>query len=435
VSIKRLEYSIEIAVLLMACIIPFSAALRIDGYPVPLSALWGAGIVALSLSAWVRGEAATGFRRTVWTGLRERRLLLCTCLFVLVCGLSGVRALSVGLWAKELLQLCLFFGVALTIWLFAARRIPVQAYIVVVLIAAAAASAVGIFQYFRGADIGIRHFITEGGRIRAFGGLQYPNKMGVYLAGVVPAGLALGTRRDRYGWTARLLLIPVLVCLVLTLSRSAWIGGTIGVFLLLIMQWRKVWKPTVVAAIVLALVAAFVVVDNRLAEGAGNRARRLKTVALRREVDKNRMQLLKLGFRMIAERPLSLGIGLGNSERVIQPETEELSLEVPQTVRPDLRDAESFHNTPVQLYVETGPLGVAAGLALLFCFIRAIAAAPLGVHERPEFAGLAGGVAAIVVTGAFDWLFTRGTGDMMFYVSALLLAMTERYRNENGART
>jgi O-antigen ligase len=429
----RLEKIVEASMLTLAFAIPFSAACRIKGYPAPLSALWGAGIVILSLGVLLKEGAISDIRRIVPAGGPARRLAWSALVFLAVCGVSGFGALNSRLWAKELVQFILFFSLVFAIWLLALRRFSIKAYGLAVLLAATAVSVVGIIQYFWGVDLGLKHFTTEGGRIRAFGGLQFPNKLGVYLAGVVPLGLAFGVRGDRLGRTAFLLCVPILACLVLTLSRSAWIGGMVGIVIFLLMQGRTALRPVLYAGCLSVLFAGLMVVDNHARKGNTVQEGGRQIVALSRDVDANRAELLRLGARLIAEKPLSLGIGLGNSERIIQPEAEQMSLDVPEGVRSDLRGAGSFHNTPVQLYVETGPLGVFAALCVLYFFFRTVRAAPKAVRERPEFAGLAACVGVIVATGAFDWLWTRGTGDMMFYASGLLLAWIRNTDDENGA--
>jgi len=156
-----------------------------------------------------------------------------------------------------------------------------------------------------------------------------------------PGGEAGRQRRRWWVWAA---LVLVTLALVGTYSRHAWLGLLAGIAVIAagLRSWKLITVP-------LALVAL-------LALTQGSLAQRIQDIF---DTDTNvsnidRLNQLKSGARMIADQPLT-GVGPGMVEELYPAY---------RTTRAVKESTSHLHNTPVQIFAETGVLGL--GLWLWF---------------------------------------------------------------------
>ena len=258
----------------------------------------------------------------------------------------------------------------------------------VVLTAGAVTAAIGIVQY------GILEFDTLGRRPSG--------SMGHYMtyAGLLMLALGVAVSRVAFGTRDRLwagLMLPALVAaLVVTLTRSAWLGAIAAVGLLVVLRDRRLLLFAPVAAVVLYLVAPAAVTD-----------RALSIFDPSNPTNRDRVAMLTVGAGMVRDHPLT-GVG---PEMVFTRYAEYRPADAVNDVNAHL------HNVPVQIAAERG----LPALALWGWFVIAVVLDLARRFRRPETrtlaaAGLAA-VAAMLVAGQFEYNF----GDSEFLSLFLVL--------------
>jgi O-antigen ligase len=189
----------------------------------------------------------------------------------------------------------------------------------------------------------------------------------------------------------------------LTNVRGAWIGLLAGVFVGAVAARRRLALRLAAAVLVLAAIAA---VPNVL--------ERVRSPGPRWVLDdtaRDRLAMLAGGLRMIADRPVT-GVGPGQVKRVY-----------PDYAPPDaLRRATShLHDTPLQIAVERGIVGLALWLALFAAFYARAVAIYRRVDDDEDRAMVAGVLAAItsfLIAGLFEYNF--GDTEVLLVACALM---------------
>lgn len=213
---------------------------------------FGQLLVAVTLGAWLLERLV---RRRSLLPLPLSPVLFALLPFVVVAGLSGLVAVSFGAWLNEWLKWAQML-VLIVLILDIVRGRGWQ-WLVFALVAAGAANAVtGIYQYFGGS--GALHLLIDDKHFRAFGTFGQPNPFGGFMGLLLPIALAaaLGwgwrwfrrigapTREPRalllaffYTLAAGLLLVAVLM----SWSRGAWLAAGAGVLVLMFALPRRWW--------------------------------------------------------------------------------------------------------------------------------------------------------------------------------------------------
>ena len=261
--------------------------------------------------------------------------------------------------------------------------------VVTVALAAGAVNAVaGIVQY------GILQYDNLGQRPSGSMG-HYMTYAGLLMLMLCAAlSRLLFDARDRAG---ALVVLPALsVALVVTLTRSAWIGAAAAGGLLLVLRDRRLLALAPVAAVVFLAVAPAQVTD-----------RLYSTFDLRDPTNRDRLAMLTAGAGMVRDHPLT-GIGPGLVEEVYA----------------DYRPANAvnetnphLHNVPLQIAAERG----LPALALWVWFVAAAARDLVRRLPDPASRTLAAGalaaMAAMLAAGLFEYNF----GDSEFLMLLLVL--------------
>ncbi len=181
------------------------------------------------------------------------------------------------------------------------------------------------------------------------------------------------------------------VALLLTLTRSAWVGAFAGLAVLL--YYRK--KPLVLALPLLALLAYFV-------SPAPVKERARSIFSLNYATNKDRICMWKSGLKIIKDYPL-LGSGPNTIEDLYPRYREKDAV---QPTNPHL------HNNFIQLAAERGILTLLAFIAfLILAFLHLLRLARSGVVEAK--AGLAI-LLAFLVAGLFEYNFGDSEVKMLF---------------------
>jgi O-antigen ligase len=265
----------------------------------------------------------------------------------------------------------------------------------------AASAAYGIIQY------GLLHYDNLGRRPE--GAMShYMTYSGLLMLVICAAAARLIFGRRGRVWPA--LVMPALVvALALTLGRSAWIGASVAIALLLAL---KDLKLTV-------LLPVFIAVLFAIAPGTVTK-RVMSIFDVQEPTNQDRLAMIEIGARIVKDRPLT-GVGPNMIPRVYAEYRPDYAI---NQVNPHL------HNVPLQIAAERG----LPALAIWLWFVIALLAALVRLFRKqadkvPAAAALAA-VAAMLAAGLFEYNFGDSEFLMLFLV--LVTLPFAAARGDNG---
>jgi O-antigen ligase len=250
---------------------------------------------------------------------------------------------------------------------------------------------------------------------RAALGFGQPNALGLFLAVVLPLAVYRFTSARTPGARAlaALALGGVVLGLVATFSRGAWLSILAGAGVLLFARGGgyalRVWAGAVLLAI-LADVASGGAVTDTILRTADD------------WVIDQRAALMLAGVLMFLDHPV-LGVGPGGFAGLL----ERYGAQIPQ-----LWDyLPTPHNAYVQMAAETGMVGLAVFLfflgSVLFPAVRSVRASAIAAEPDAQRHGLRRALlwslATIVFAGMVVWPFSHGTGQAVVLVIAAVAAL------------
>ena len=292
-------------------------------------------------------------------------------------------------------QLVLFLTVPVVFRFITSERAATM--ITVILSFAAASAAYGIVQY---AMITLNPLIQ-----RPHGTLGHYMTYSGLLMLVIAVALAriLFGRSDRM-WAA--VVMPALaVAVVVTLSRSAWVGACAAAALLLSMKdFRLLAVLPVVAAIFFATAPPAVM------------ARFVSIFDVRDPTNRDRLAMLREGEHMIGAHPL-FGVG-PNMVEVLYPEYRDP--DAVEKINPHL------HNVPVQIAAERGLPALAIWLWFIVALTVAVARRFHAGGERFLAAAALAAITAMLAAGMFEYNFGDSEFLMMFLIIVTLPFAADR---------
>lgn len=185
-------------------------------------------------------------------------------------------------------------------------------------------SLLALYQTLSGRTIGTLGFYGEFGRmidifrptpgggvsvVRASATFDHPNVLGTFLLGIIPAGAVLCSRREQ-GRPARVLLATGLVvcvaAIVYTFSRSAWLGASVG---LLIVVARPRFRTASILLPALGLAVAVALLPTGARRILWDRGGTVQSY------DAGRLYSWRAAVAMIRAHPF-LGVGPGRFDDV-----------------------------------------------------------------------------------------------------------------------
>ena len=275
-----------------------------------------------------------------------------------------------------------------------------------------------------------------GGVLRAFGTFDQPNPYGGYLGIHLPLILAavIYARGSRRRWLV-LLGIVVLVGVVASRSRGAWLGVGASSLVVVLVTWFRTssWVRggiAVVAAGVLAVALAALVgvFDHTLPpdfERTIQGEHPVEDMVRHRAYDDfaiaQRVAHWAAGWRMFKDRPL-LGVGAGNFDNAYRA----------YAVQPFDEPLGHAHNVALNFGAEAGLPGMLlfAGLSL-WAFGIAVAAVrrARGTVFEWSAVGALGALVGFATHNLVDSLFVSGMGSVFALILALALVVPARPRS------
>jgi O-antigen ligase len=283
-------------------------------------------------------------------------------------------------------QLLLFLMVPI-VYTFARRSVGRTLGLVLITVGAASAIA-GIVQY------GVLHYDHLGQRPQGAMSHYMTYSGLLMLVTTLVVARILFVRRDRV-WPS-IVLPALLVALVLTFTRSAWVGACVAMALLLVLKdFRLVGALPIVVALFFALAPPQVT------------QRFYSMFDLHDPTNRDRIAMLREGVRMIGADPLT-GMGPNMVQQVYVRYRDTGAVE---RLNPHL------HNVPMQIAAERGL--PALGVWLWFVGSAALGAWTAFRQGRHRFlaAGALGAMAAMLGAGFFEHNF----GDSEFLMLFLMI--------------
>jgi len=261
----------------------------------------------------------------------------------------------------------------------------------VIVTVGALAAAYGIIQYT------LLHFDSL--RLRPRGTLgHYMTYAGTLMLviGVAAARLVFATR-DRK-WPA-LVMPALLVALTMTLTRSAWVGVSVGVGLLFVL---KDLRLTALIPVVIAIVFALAPdsVTNRI----------MSLSDLRDPSSRDRLAMVQTGASMIRDHPLT-GVGPNMVQRLYPQYRDQNSV---QKVNPHL------HNVPLQIAAERGVPALAVWIVFVGMLIAGVFRLFRAGGDRTLPAAALAAIGAMLAAGIFEYNFGDSEFLMLFLVIVTL---------------
>lgn len=268
-----------------------------------------------------------------------------------------------------------------------ARGSRAQTAVTVIITVGAASAVVGLIQY------GVLHYNNLGQRPQGTFG-HYMTYSGVLMmVGTAAAARVFFDTRQRM-WPA-IVLPALLAALVLTFTRSAWVGASAALALLLVMRdFRLVGALPVLVALFFALAPPQVT------------ERFYSMFDLHDPTNRDRVAMLHEGVRMISADPLT-GMGPNMVERVYVRYRDTDAVE---RVNPHL------HNVPMQIAAERGIPALAAWLWFVGSAIAGLAALWREGRQKSLVATGLGAIAGMLAAGMFEHNFGNSIFLMLFLV-------------------
>jgi O-antigen ligase len=198
---------------------------------------------------------------------------------------------------------------------------------------------------------------------RARGPLLNPAGNGVLLAMCLGGGLMAWPRADRLG---RLLLVAFTTLMAFaiycTMTRSAWMGGALGLLIVVFLALPRVYRPWFVGATVIGASLLAVTQWDRLVEFKRDKYLEARQTANSAEL---RPILAAIAWEMFTDQPI-LGCGFGHYTEEHVNYLADRSVDLPlEEGRPYVQ-----HNSWLALLAETGLVGTALVILIQVSWLR-----------------------------------------------------------------
>ena len=337
-------------------------------------------------------------------GLARTPLDLPIFTFLLLTTVSFLYSSNMSLGVKELVQ---FIAIFLLYYLFVnniRNKEEIKRIVLLLIISGSIVSIVALYQYFSRSGIVISPFVVS--VAGTFHG--QPNALGAYLGMVIllTAGMFIysrGKERSLLGLT----LLLFSLALFFTFSRSAWLGVTGSLVIVLSCRKRKFFFFFLLA-VGLILLFDFLSRTNFLGKGI------YFLLSLKRTSQQERILLSQAALEMMRDRPL-LGVGPGNFSYLLPKYASQLE----QTNR-------LVHNFVLQLGAENGILALGTFFWLLAVYFKT------GWQNFRESRcpglslGFLGSLAFLLINSLFEYPFLHGIQEPFVLVLALNMVLRQK---------
>jgi O-antigen ligase len=293
-----------------------------------------------------------------------------------------------------------------------ARGSRADTFATVVISVGALTAIIGIAQF------GILHYDNLGRRPQ--GTLShYMTYSGVLMLVACAAAAQLVYRRNgaqlfagSRTWTA-LVMPAMVVALVLTFTRSAWVGTAAGLGLLLVLKDKRLLAAVPLTILLIMLVAP-----------ASVTRRMYSMFDVNDPSNRDRVAMLKSGAEIVRDHPL-VGVGPDMVKAVYREYRQ------PWAVN-DLNV--HLHNVPMQIAAERGLPALAVWIGFIVFLVRDLWKRMAASRQPSLAAGALAAVAAMLLAGLFEYNFGDSEFLMQFLVLITLPYAADRPADDAGAR-
>ena len=326
--------------------------------------------------------------------------------FIAACILAVVTAVDPGnsyKSLKKLLQILIFFWAVNSIKDHRERDL----LILLLAVSGCAAALVGIYQ-------GLLTPVTTATRVEGTMSIYMTFAGILMLVGLVALGRFM-FRKPRENWLGVAVFL-IVVCLLLTLTRQAWLGFLTG-FIFLVFVWKKRLLFGILVLLVMAL----------LFSPAGVKERIHSMVDLTDWTLQSRLALWQGGWQVFKDYPLT-GCGFKCMD-LVHPNY------------PDptgyIKKYRGMHNNLVQIVVDTGLVGLTTWMSIWGCYFLALFRRTRDrANDSPSRWVLHGSAAAVLgflAGGFFEVNFYDSEVAMLLYFIMALPFVAEKYDKETLA--
>jgi O-antigen ligase len=291
-------------------------------------------------------------------------------------------------------QLVLLIIVPLTYRLLRGRRALLAVDVIITI--GAVSATLGIVQYL------ILNFDHLGQRPKGALGL-YMTYSGLLMLVACAAVSRVMFAKHHRTWAA-LVLPSLLIALIVTFTRSAWIGACVGIGMLFLLRDFRL-----MALLPVALAAFLAVAPTSLT------TRLYSTFSLKDPSNVDRVAMMKSGIHIIKDDPLT-GVG---PDMVIQVYAHYRDPSAVNQLNPHL------HNVPLQIAAERGLPALAVWLWFIVTLVRDFLKRRRSEYPSLSNAGLAV-IGAMLAAGLFEYNFGDSEFLMLFLVLITLPYAAER---------
>jgi len=309
---------------------------------------------------------------------------------------------------KKLLEFLIFFWV-----LNCVRENNLRNSLSLVLIASATlAGLLGLYQYWQDLTIGeIESSNRPEGSLSVymtFAGL-------LMLVGVLALARVMFQKpMQRWVWAS---IGIIILALLLTLTRQAWLGFLIGL-IFLVFFWRKKLLLLLPIMLLVVYITSPLSAQVRIKALFSGEDRTFET----------RTNLWQVGWEVFKDYPLT-GCGFSCVDMVNYQYPDPL-YEKTQDLHRSVRYIQGMHNNFMQLAVDTGILGLTAWLGIWVCFFRLLYHRAKAIKRDPQerwaIYGSAAAVLAFLAGGFFESnLYDSEVAMVLYFIMALPFSGTQ----------
>lgn len=315
-----------------------------------------------------------------------------------------VKSLN-GLIGKTLEYIALYFVIIETV----KTKKDLEKIVLSIILSCAFIGLDGLWQYFTGRDFIRVYEIWSMSRVKA--SFKFPTGFGGWLITVLPLCVALAvfdTKEKFYRLSAAFISLLLLACLVLSLTRGAWLAFIPAVIFI---TWKK---GNLAKKVLLLLLIVLVLGIGALALFGGKEMLELYTV--RGQAVAHRAELTEMCLRMIKDRPL-IGHGINTFMSIYERYARESSFS----------GVSYAHNCYLQIAVETGIFSLLAFLwmiaSLFISSIRNIEKREDGFIKSVQIGSLAGLLAYLVHSAIETNLFSLQLAVLFYYMLGVTMSI------------
>jgi putative inorganic carbon (HCO3(-)) transporter len=299
-------------------------------------------------------------------------------------------------------------------------------------------SAIGLFQYWF--TRGPFSFRIDAYHLRAYATFGHPNAFGSYMIGLIPLLVGCYNFNEKNRWKIAILgcLFIFSLSLYASYSRGSWVGLVIGIGVMLFIARKYLVKKSLLLPLFTILLAAVLILGDTYYPSLMKPKPVSKPIIgdfwrESRFSNLQRFLLAKSALAMTIDHPL-VGVGPGNySVLLSQYASKELMESIQWDYDPKTNKAfansnkkvDIVHNMFLQIFAETGLIGLALFLWLLYAncktSLRLLRQCKLPINKKEYSirAGLIGSFTAIMAGGLFGWPFCHGTQEVLVLSMAL----------------